>query len=66
MASVNEGFVPDDDVKERGQLEHQSDSPVPLKKLDDVLDITIDYSAARKPPLFIAAIAGKSFKLQTK
>ena len=58
MASVNEGFVGDDDVKEKGELDPQI-SPLPSKVVD-IIGVEIDYSAARKAPLFIAAISGKS------
>ena len=58
MASVNEGFVGDDDVKEKGELDPQN-SPLPSKVVD-IIGVEIDYSAARKAPLFIAAISGQS------
>lgn len=62
MASINEAFVGDDDVKEtKDQHEHQitSSSP-PLKALEDIFSTEIDYSVSRKAPLFIATAAGMS------
>ncbi len=56
MASVNEGFVGDDDGKEKAELERQN-SPVPSKSINIIGD-DIDYSTARKAPLFIAAVSG--------
>lgn len=58
MASVNEGFVAD----EHGILEKSQDldskNSSPSAKVRDILGGDIDYSAARKAPLFIATIAG--------
>ena len=64
MASVNEAFVEDDDVREKS--EQQNDSPIPVKKLADIFDVVIDYSAARKQPLFFAAISGKTTNSNSK
>ncbi|XP_046650285.1 solute carrier family 2, facilitated glucose transporter member 8-like [Daphnia pulicaria] len=54
MATVNEGFVADEDgIQEKS---HESKNQ-PISKALEILSGDIDYSAARKAPLFIATIA---------
>jgi len=57
MATFNEGFVADEDGIQEKSLE--SKNP-PLSKALEILNSEIDYSAARKAPLFIATISGNT------
>lgn len=56
MASINEGFVEDDDTKEKLEDERPK-SPKELV-IGDIFDVEIDYSKVHKRPLFFAAISG--------
>lgn len=65
MATNNEGFVEDEDLK--GEKEKEEEPPTnkpPTKSIkeivEDIFDVEIDYSKARKAPLFIATISGNS------
>jgi hypothetical protein len=60
MATVNEGFVADEDgIQEKSHTFTESKN-LPLSKSIDLLGNEIDYSTARKAPLFIATIAGNA------
>ena len=59
MATVNEGFVADDDGSQEKSHTFESKNQ-PVSKALDILGSEIDYSAARKAPLFIATIAGNA------
>lgn len=58
MASVNEGFVADEDVNLEKSQDLESRNSSASAKAREILGGDIDYSAARKAPLFIATIAG--------
>lgn len=53
MATTNEAFVEDENIKEK----HEEEQPKQL--VSDLLNVEIDYSKARKAPLLFAAISGK-------
>lgn len=57
MASVNEGFVADEDVNLEKSQDLESRNSSASAKAREILGGDIDYSAARKAPLFIATIA---------
>lgn len=54
MASINHGFNAEEDGKENDEQRRQS----PLKKVEDILDVQIDYSEVSKGPSFIATVSG--------
>ena len=60
MATVNEGFVADEDGIQEKRHTFTESKNLPLSKSLDILGSEIDYSTARKAPLFIATIAGNA------
>lgn len=59
MASVNEGFVEDEDLKEVKE-KHDKESKSTKEPVEDIFDVKIDYSKARKAPIIIATISGNN------
>lgn len=58
MATINEGFIEDEDLKGVKEKHEEPQTKSIKEVVCDIFDVEIDYSKARKAPLFIATISG--------